>query len=245
MARPRRAPAAVVGRHGAAGGRACCVAEHDGRRGAQDPEASYDVEVVLGVDLDVRDARGGRGDVAEDPAGGPAGRAERRGELEQRRLLAELVGPRGVLEHGGLRRSAAGAASAPWTRWVPRKRPSVSARKGPNARAAADRDDEDADTCAHVGPNDRRRAKGFPSPAGERRQELHRRPGLDAQTEAGSSVVTGRSPTIIEQQESTSAKRGESAWAARARATSSASGTGPVDLEASESVPAAARAEAQ
>ena len=64
-------------------------------------------------------------------------------------------------------------------------------------------------------------------------------------TLAGSSVVTGRSPTITEQQESTSAKRGESAWAARARLDEVGQGDRSGDLEGVGSVPAAARADAQ
>ena len=63
-------------------------------RGAHHSEAPDQVEVVLGVDLDVSDAGDDAGDVLEHPAGGPARRAERRGELQQRGSLAELVGVR-------------------------------------------------------------------------------------------------------------------------------------------------------
>ena len=88
----------------------CAVlAEHERRGGAQDPESAYDVEVVLRVDLEVCDARCARRDVVEDPAGGPARRAERRGELQQGRVLAELAGPGRALEQG---LAAAGSSDA-------------------------------------------------------------------------------------------------------------------------------------
>ena len=131
-----------------------CSLEHQRGRGAQDPEPAYDVEVVLGVDLEVRDARQGRGDVLEDPARRAAGRAEGRGELEQRRPLAEArrprACPRAQTRGSGCCGLGTGAGSAPWTRWVPRKRPSVSARNSPKPERADDGDEEDLDTGAHA-----------------------------------------------------------------------------------------------
>ena len=190
--------------------------------------------MVLRVDLDVRDARRGRRHVAEDPAGRPARCAERRGELQQRRPLAELVRPRGALEQRLARGCAAGCGVGAPRRRAPdgcRGTGRRSARGAARRPARRHGDEEDADTCAHVRANDEGRR--LPDAGYRHVRCLSRRrtaagtppwsPGWTT-TEAGSSVVTGRSPTIIEQQESTSAKRGESAWAARARSTRSASG---------------------
>ena len=60
--------------------------------GCAGPEAADQLEVVLGVDLDVGHARDQVGDLAQHPAGGPARRAERRGELQQRGPLAQGYG---------------------------------------------------------------------------------------------------------------------------------------------------------
>jgi len=76
--------------------------EHDRGRRAQNVEATYDVQVLLGIDLDVGDVGVCRGHVGEDPTGGAAGRAEGRRELQQGGPLPQGVGPRGVGQKAGL-----------------------------------------------------------------------------------------------------------------------------------------------
>ncbi len=80
--RPRRAPGCGSARptRGTPRGRAASSTSVVGVR--RTPSATDQVEVVLGVDLDVAHARDA-GDVRQDPAGRPARRAERRGELQQ------------------------------------------------------------------------------------------------------------------------------------------------------------------
>ena len=73
--------------------------EDQGRRGTQDARPAHDV-VVLGVDLDVANARHLAGDVGEDPPGRAARRAERRGELQKRGALAQLCLPLRAVQHG-------------------------------------------------------------------------------------------------------------------------------------------------
>jgi hypothetical protein len=81
--------------------------EHERRRGTQDRVPPYGVQVLLGVDLYVRDSRHHCGDLPEDPPGRAARSAERRGELHQRRPLtrlpaepAQLVGVEPLVVHG-------------------------------------------------------------------------------------------------------------------------------------------------
>ncbi len=127
----------------------------DQRRGrAQHADGADQLEVVLGVDLDVPDAGDHRRDVGQGAPGGAAGRAEGGGELQQRGALPQLeveAGAGGEVDEGGggggvgssgaagfetlagarsstdaetLARSSTGVGR----RWVPRKRPSVAAR---------------------------------------------------------------------------------------------------------------------
>jgi hypothetical protein len=56
---------------------------HEDGRGATDAESAYQVQVRLGIDLGVGDARLLRGDVRQQLTGGAARRAERRGELDE------------------------------------------------------------------------------------------------------------------------------------------------------------------
>jgi hypothetical protein len=67
-------------------------------RGAQDADPSNQVEVLLGVDLHVLDTGDYLSDVSQDPPRGPAGSAERGGELEQGGALTEHVVDVGVRE---------------------------------------------------------------------------------------------------------------------------------------------------
>ena len=67
------------------------------------PSRADQLEVVLGVDLDVRDAGDHRGDVGQGAAGGAAGRAEGGGELQQRGALPQLeveAGAGGEVDEG-------------------------------------------------------------------------------------------------------------------------------------------------
>jgi hypothetical protein len=85
--------------------------EHKRGRGPPDVEPAHQVQPGLGVDVDVAHAVDHPGHIAEYPPGGPAGRAERRGELHERRSLAErpanigagedLAGNLGFVTKGG------------------------------------------------------------------------------------------------------------------------------------------------
>ena len=67
--------------------------EHEHGRGPQDVQPADQVEVRLGVDLDVASRPSHHaGDLAEHPPGRPAGLAERGGELDEGGPLAELAG---------------------------------------------------------------------------------------------------------------------------------------------------------
>src|SRR6478735_4732003 len=87
-------------RTGRAGDLATPGVEHQRGRGPQDPEPTYEVEVVLGVDLEVLDPGDDRCDLRQGPSGRSAGCAERRRELQERGLLAE-GGVRDRGEHVG------------------------------------------------------------------------------------------------------------------------------------------------
>ena len=86
-------------------------------------------------------------------------------------------------------------------------------------------DDEDPGSDAHARLNDAvgERLPATAQPPANGGSSSTVEPGCTS-TDAGSSVVTGRSPTITEQQASTSANRGDSACTLLARARRSASG---------------------
>ena len=102
--------------------------ERGGRPQHADP--ADQVEVVLGVDLDVGDTGDGGRDVGQHPSGRAAGRAEGGAELQQRGPLTELVLRRDQrLDRGSRRRLPLGAGD----RGVPVNRPSAYARQSPTA----------------------------------------------------------------------------------------------------------------
>ena len=74
--------------------------EHERRRGPPDTEAAYELEVVLGVDLEVDDARHHRRHVGQDPPRRAARCAEGAGELEQGGALPQRT--RQVVNGSGL-----------------------------------------------------------------------------------------------------------------------------------------------
>ena len=80
---------------------AAVLVQDESGRGAQNADPPHQLQVMLGVDLDVNDTRHRSGDVGEDPAGGAAGSAEGRRELQERRLLAEIVVESGCVEDVG------------------------------------------------------------------------------------------------------------------------------------------------
>lgn len=59
-------------------------AEHQRGRGPADPDPAHQVQMRLGVDVDLRHAVYQGGYVGEHPPGRPAGRAERGREVDQR-----------------------------------------------------------------------------------------------------------------------------------------------------------------
>ena len=226
------------------------------------PARRTSVEVVLGVDLDVGDARAPAGDVGQDPPGRPARRAERRGELQKRGALAQLRLPRRAVEHrhrrppGGRARAADRVGSA---------EPAVEQRqRGPGDERDDDCARHDVHPAAHACFN--RRCWWLLPRCGSRRphrdliaaEETWRsrisRPRTAAGTPptspgsmkyvAGSAVPTGWSPTSVEQAASTSASRVPGCRAAAA-ARSSARVIAPSPARHRTSVPAAAFAAAQ
>jgi hypothetical protein len=65
--------------------------EHEHGRGATDIEAANQVELRLGIDLDMRHTGDLLGDVCQHVPRRPAGLAERRRELHQRRSFTERL----------------------------------------------------------------------------------------------------------------------------------------------------------
>ena len=199
------------------------------------------VEVVLGVDLDVRDAGDQRGHVAEHPTGGAARRAERRGELQQRGPLAQGSATHGVSassDRGRLeRRRSVGLVGA--AHLVGAAEPAVGdGAVQPEGRRASSTPTRSTHTpVAHGGLNDGSAAPGIPAldtlsrrrrAAGTRRC----RPAGPA-TVAGSSVADG---PIADQHRADAEHVGEprpGCSGDRALGAASARVTGPVDRRAS------------
>ena len=102
------------------------VEDQRGRR-AQDAQPAHQLEVVLGVDLDVDHPGHRGGDVGQHAAGRAAGGTERGGELQQRGPLPQLVLEVGARQDRRGRGGLGGGLGAA-TRWVPEKRPSTIAR---------------------------------------------------------------------------------------------------------------------
>ena len=213
--------------------------------------ARTSLQVVLGVDLDVRDTRDQGGDVAEHPTGGAARRAEGRGELHERGPLPQGYGDPGLGQHGRgrlERRRSIGLASTrapggcrgtvrPWRPGTSRSPPRTARSRGaPTVRSSrrANRVAASRTFAGFRGPlSRRRRAAGTPRP----------RPAATS-TGPGRADPTGRSPTRAEQTPST-ASSPVSGCRATARSRRSARVTGPVTGRSSVATPAAARAAAQ
>ena len=227
--------------------------EHDRRRRAQDPEAAYDVEVVLGVDLDVRDTRRRRRPRRRARAGRP-GRARR---TPRRTAAAWPARPgRRPTACPSSSDSAAGASGVDGaTR--PRgpggchgtgRRSRRGTARRPSAPTTATM--RTHDPCAHGWLNDGsgKRLPGFDerSSARSRRAVSRRRRAAGTRRwrraapapSSGSSVVTGRSP---DHHRAAGEHLGEAAGSRRAPrghgVTSSARVTAPATSMASLSVP--------
>ena len=109
--------------------------EHERRRGAQDAEPADQVEVVLGVDLDVGDAWSDR---ATSSRTRRVARHGAQNAEENCSSVARSPSCRRPRRAGQHRHRRPAAVAAPRTRWVPRNRPSSSARAEPDAERQDD-----------------------------------------------------------------------------------------------------------
>ncbi len=157
-------------------------------------QSTYDVEVVLGVHIDVDDARGSGRHVGEHPPGGAARRAERGRELQQGGPLAERALPgrpgddavddRTVRLRGGRVGRHVGARGPGGCRGTGRRSRPDRGRDPPRPLPRRWR------------PRRRRSRPGHPPANGGRNSTEE--PGA-TRTSPGSSEETGRSPTSTEQ----------------------------------------------
>ena len=178
----------------------CGIEEQDGRR-ATDVERAHEVEVVLRVDLHVRDPRDHGRHLLEDPARGPAGLAEGAGELHDRGPLAEPAlegGARGPAPRGWARPARCRPAARRPRARDPREpsagrsliRPEVRRFQRPKTVAS-----EQHDRRRPTDPSCRTRTRGtvdaFPRPRPDAVEGLGRHRGL-GMAEAGLDPQVGR-----------------------------------------------------
>ena len=145
-----------------AAARRCCgrsaavAAEVEQRRGAPDVEFAHLVEVALGVDVDDREARAGGLQLLQPGLRGPAGRAERGGELDDGQVGVSGRTPRRS------KRPAASATPSPAVR-APRRcgRAATRPRRAVTTSAATSTTAPDP---AHPRPQPAGRRGGIPQP---------------------------------------------------------------------------------